>query len=202
MKEKESNIIPPQRTGKAIDAESGIELDEKESKTFFSEVKSRLQNVNRWKDFAGNISATFQLVDQSGKEINRPVQKGDYFKIDIPGPGTASGEGYDWVHVEEVENVITPDGERFGLRVRPADNPQNNKQDVAHFYSEESTSSFVVERKGNTITASVHDRNTKPNPDAEGTADKIRDAVVGAVGVAAFSKVQWKNLTDGLLKKD
>jgi hypothetical protein len=202
MKEKKSNIIPPQRTGKAIDAESGIELDEKESKTFFSEVKSRLQNVNRWKDYAGNISATFQLVDQSGKEINRPVQKGDYFKIDIPGPGTASGEGYDWVHVEEVENVTTPDGERFGLRVRPTDNPQNNKQDVAHFYSEESTSSFIVERKGNTITASVHDRNTKPNSDAEGTADKIRDAVVGAVGVAAFSKVQWKNLTDGLLKKD
>jgi hypothetical protein len=202
MKGKESNIIPPQQTGKAIDANSEIALTENEAQTFFSEVKNRLQNVNRWKDYAGNISATFQLVDQLGAEVNRTVQKGDYFKIDIPGPGTESGEGYDWVQVEEVENTETPDGERFGLRVRPTDNPQNSKKDVAHFYSEESTSSFLVERKGNKITASVHDRNTKPNPDAEGAIDKIRDAVVGTAGVAAFSKVQWKNLTDGLLKKE
>lgn len=152
-------------------------------------------------DYAGNISAEFQLVDKSGAEVQRTVQKGDYFKIDIPGPGTVSGDGYDWVQVEEVENTTTPEGERFGFRVRPTDNPKNDKPDVAHFYSEESTSSFLVERKGNKIIASVHDRNTKPNPDAGDTIDKIRDAVVGAAGVAAFSKVQWKNLTDGLLKK-
>jgi hypothetical protein len=203
MKEKKSaDIIPKQQTGKAIDAESEVELkQENEAQAFFYEVKNRLQNVNQWKDYAGNLSATFHLVDTSGMEVKRTVQKGDYFKIDIPGPGTTSGDGYDWVHVEEIENSTTPDGERFGFRVRPTDNPQSNKQDVAHFYSEESTSSFIIERKGNKITASIHDRNTKPNADAESIADKIRDTVVGAAGVAAFSKVQWKKLTDGLLKK-
>ena len=199
---KNSNIIPTQQTGKAIDVESQLELHkENEAQIFFSEVKNRLQNVNHWKEYAGNISATFQLVDQSGAEVMRPVQKGDYFKIDIPGPGTTSGEGYDWAQVEEIENTTDPDGERFGLRVRPSDNPQNKNQDVAHFYSEESTSSFIVERKGNRITVSVHDRNTKPNSDARTAADKVRDAVIGAAGVTAFSKIQWKNLTDGLLKK-
>mgnify|MGYP003579757602 FL=1 len=196
------NIVPSQQTGKAIDAKSSIELTgEMEARSFFAEVKNKLQNVNQWKEYAGNLSATFQLVNAEGKEIDRPAQKGDYFKIDIPGPGSTSGEGYDWVQIEEVESKSSPDGESFGFRVRPTDNPQNSKQDVAHFYSEESTSSFVVERNGYRITASVHDRNTKPNTDADSTTDKIRDAVVGAAGALSFSKNQWQNLTDGLLKE-
>lgn len=201
MKVKKPDIIPDQRTGKAIDAESTVEVaEEKDAKAFFDEVKGRLQNVNHWKEYAGNLSATFQLVDREGVEVQRKAQKGDYFKIDIPGPGSQSGDGYDWVQIEDVENTATPDSERFGFRVRPTDNPQSKKEDIAHFYSQESTSSFIVERNKNKITASVHDRNTKPNTDADNTTDKIRDAVVGAVGAFSFSKIQWKNLTDGLLK--
>jgi hypothetical protein len=203
MEEKKTpNIIPAQQTGKAIDAESSIELTgEMEARSFFAEVKKRLQNVNQWKNYAGNLSATFQLVNAEGREMDRPAQKGDYFKIDIPGPGSTSGKGYDWVQIEEVESKSTPDGESFGFRVRPTDNPQSNKQDVAHFYSEESTSSFIVQRHGNRVTASIHDRNTKPNTDADSTVDKLRDAVIGVAGALSFSKIQWQNLTDGLLKK-
>src|SRR5688572_33488230 len=114
MKDKKSNIIPPQQTGKAIDAESTVELnEEREAQAFFSEVKNKLQNVNHWKDYAKNISAEFQLVDQSGSEVKRSVQKGDYFKIDIPGPGTTSGEGYDWLQVKEIEYTKTTEGERI-----------------------------------------------------------------------------------------
>jgi hypothetical protein len=203
MKEKKpSDIVPDQQTGKAIDAETTVDLpSEEDAKAFFNTVKDRLQNVNEWKSYAGNLSAVFQLVDAKGSEVQRHVQRGDYFKIDIPGPGTKSGDGYDWVQVEDIENHNSPNGDRFAFRVRPTDNPQSNeKNDVAHFYSDESTSSFVVQRKGRTITASIHDRNTKPNTEAEHTADKVRDAVVGAAGVASFSKIQWKNLTDGLLK--
>lgn len=204
MEDKDkSNIVPDQQTGKAIDASSTSELSEvEEAKAFFNQAKERLQNVNQWKDIAGTLSATFQVVDATGTEVQRNAQKGDYLKIDIPGPGTNSGEGYDWVQIEEVESTSLPDGERFAFRVRPTANPQNRKEDVAHFYSEESTSSFVVERHNATITASVHDRNTKPNTDADTAIDKIRDAVVGAAGVASFSKIQWKKLTDGLVSNE
>jgi len=204
MEDKDkSHIVPDQQTGKAIDAASTTELTKVEdAKVFFGQAKERLQNVNQWKDIAGALSATFQLVDAKGNEVQRKAQKGDYLKIDIPGPGTNSGEGYDWVKIEEVENTPLPDGERFAFRVRPTDNPQNRKEDVAHFYSEESTSSFVIERHDNSVTASVHDRNTKPNTDADSAVDKVRDAVVGAAGVASFSKIQWKNLTDGLVSNE
>lgn len=204
MKEKKtSDIVPDQQTGKAIDAESVVEVsDEIEARSFFNEVKDRLQNVNRWKEYAGNLSATFQLVNQDGVEVQRTAQKGDYFKIDIPGPGSQSGDGYDWVQIEAIEKASTPDSESFGFRVRPTDNPQHKKGDTAHFYSEESTSSFIVERNKNKITAAVHDRNTKPNTDANNPTDKIRDAVVGTAGAISFSKIQWQNLTDGLLKRE
>lgn len=197
---KKSQIVPDQQTGKAIDVASTIELQQvADARFLFGQAKERLQNVNQWKDIAGTLSATFRLVDEKGAEVQRKAQKGDYLKIDIPGPGTNSGEGYDWVRIEEVESTFLPDGERFAFRVRPTDNPQNRKEDVAHFYSKESTSSFVVERHNHKVTASVHDRNTKPNTDAEETSDRIRDAVVGAAGVASFSKIQWKKLTDGLV---
>ena len=200
MKKKIANIIPGQQTGKAIDTESSIALkDENAAKKFFKKVKLRLQNVNQWKEYAGIISADFQLVDKLGRKVHRKAKKGDYFQIDIPGPGSKSGDGYDWVRIEEVVSTSAADAESFGFRVRPADNPYKSDQKVAHFYAPESTSSFVVERSVNKITASVYDRNTKPNSDADGRFDKIRDTVVGTAGVITFSKIQWKNLVDGLL---
>jgi hypothetical protein len=197
-----SEIVPDQQTGKAIDAESSIELtDENEARVFFTEVKSRLQNVNRWHEYAGELLASFQLVDKNGVEVQREARKDDYFKIDIPGPGTKTGAGFDWVQIEDESYTSSPDGEQFGFRVRPTDNPQSKEKDVAHFYSKESTSTFIAQRVGNKITVSIHDRNTKPNTDADRTSDKVRDAVVGTAGAISFSKIQWQNLTDGILKK-
>ncbi|HYC29128.1 MAG TPA: hypothetical protein VEB42_09930 [Chitinophagaceae bacterium] len=202
-KENKPGIVPEHHTGKPIDTESSVVLDTQEdAKRFFETVKNRLQNVNRWHEIAGELSAQFQLVDSSGQEVNRTVQKGDYFRIDVPGPGSKSGEGYDWVRVEEIEDSSGQDSETFGIRVRPAEDPQNNKNDVAHFYSPESSSSFTVRRADTRVTAGVYDRNTKPNDEPDSVIDKIRDAVVGFLGVLSFSKIQWKALVKGLVKRD
>jgi hypothetical protein len=204
MEEKNySGIIPGQYTGKVIDTEEQIELSSaEEAKAFFAIVKDRLLNVNNWEEIAGMASANFQLVDSGGQEVNRTVQKGDFFKIDIPGPGPVAGDGYDWVQVEALEEVSEGDVDSVGIRVRPTLSPLNNSQDVAHFYSPESTSSFTVTREGAKITAGIYDRNTKPNKTADTLADKARDMVVGAGAVTAFSKVQWKSLAEGLLKME
>jgi len=195
-------IVPKQRTGKAIDATGSLTLyDENEAKAFFSVVKNRLQNVNEWAELSGNLSATFRLVDAGGVEVSRNLQQGDYFKIDIPGPGSTTGDGYDWVQIEEVENKSSSDSESFSFRVRPTVNPQNQNNDIAHFYSPESTSTFTVSRKGCNVEAAIRDRNTKPNITADSPVDKIRDSIVGAMGVLSFSKIQWQNLVDGLLSR-
>jgi hypothetical protein len=74
-----------------------------------------------------------------------------------------------------------------------------NGDDIAHFFSQESTSSFIVTREGNKITAAIYDRNTKPNKDADLLVDEVRDRVIGVAGVLAFSRIQWKKLADSLL---
>lgn len=201
MEEKNhSGIVPEHYTGKIIDTESFIEFESpEEAKTFFKVVRERLLNVNSWHELAGAGTADFQVVDESGMEVDRLVQKGDYFKINVPGPGPASGEGYDWVRVEEIKEVSDPEVESVGIRVRPCSSPQNTDDEIAHFYSEESTSNFTVAREGHKITAGIYDRNTKPNKDAE-ALDKARDLVVGLVAVTGFSKFQWHQLAEGLLK--
>jgi hypothetical protein len=200
MSEMKSNrIVPVQETGIPIDVESNIEMNnEEEAKAFYNIVKNRLKSVNKWHSIAGGLSAKFQLVNKDGIEVERRLQKEDYFKIAIPGAKIVNGEEYDWVTVEELENVSTADRESFGFRVRPVQNPLD-KEDVAHFFSRESTSSFIVEREKNKITASIFDRNIKPNNDAGPIRDKARDLVVGAAGMLAFARIQWKKLVDGLL---
>jgi len=202
MKEKNyTGTVPDQESGAAIDATSCIEFrTAEEAKAFFPVARERLLYVNGWHKIAGAISATFQLTDENGIEVDGPVKEGYYFKIDIPGPGTSTGGGYDWVIVESVENVSTPDVESVGVRVRPASNPTNKDEDIAHFYSESSTSSFTITREVAKVTAAIYDRNTQINKEASGVIDKIRDSIVGSTGIAAFSKLQWKMLADALIK--
>lgn len=197
-----TRIVPENNTGVEIDSVSSIELQSaEEAKHVFAMAKQRLLNVNSWHDIAGVMTASFQLTDSNGNEVARTIQKGDYFKIDIPGPGSVAGDGYDWVQVEEVREVEDAEKQSIGIRVRPTSSPNNNKDEIAHFYSEESTSNFTVTREGNKVTAGIYDRNTKPNTDAN-LVDKARDMVVGLGAVTGFSKFQWQKLAEGLLEKE
>ena len=150
---------------------------------------------------AGSLSAEFTLTDQNGRKLERKPQKGDYFKINIPAPGIQTGEGYDWVQIEEILDEAEGANEATAIRVRPASSPVNANPDVAHFYTDEATSNFIVKREGRKITAGVYGRNEKPNvKKAESLLDKARNALVGAGGVSGFSKLQWQALIKGLLK--
>ena len=194
--------IPEQQEGVEENVEESIELaSDEEAKSFFNIVKNRLLNVNKWKEFAGTLSASFQLTDSGGQEINRRPAKGDYFKINIPAPGIVSGDGYDWVRVEEIKESSHDQDEYTAVRVRPAPSPVNAKEDVAHFYSDEATSNFIVSREGRKIIAGVYGRNEKPNVKTDTVVDKVRNAIVGTGAASGFSKLQWKALVSGLLSR-
>jgi hypothetical protein len=204
MEEKNyTNVIPGQQEGEVVNAESSVETENiHTAKKLFETAKLRLLDVNNWQKQAGEALAAFQLTDSSGNEVAGSVKEGYYFKIDIPGPGSKAGEGFDWVIVEKTEEYNSGDVESIGIRVRPASNPTSENNETAHFYSSESTSTFTVTREGNKVTAAVYDRNTKANSESEGIIDKIRDVLVGTVGIATFSKIQWKSLTTGLIDQD
>ncbi|MES2773970.1 MAG: hypothetical protein V4722_07285 [Bacteroidota bacterium] len=198
-----AGIVPAQYTGKEIEAEAAVELrNESEAKLFYEVARDRLLHVNKWHEVAGIISAVFQLVGADGKEVTRSPQEGDFFKIDIPGPGSSAGDGYDWVCVEALKEVSNDHMQCIGLRVRPSQNPCDNDGEIAHFYSKEATSSFYVAREYHKVSAVIIDRNIKPNDYTDTLMDKIRDTAVGLSAIGMFSKIQWQKLAAGLVEKE
>ena len=138
----------------------------------------------------------------SNEKLDRNVETGDYLRIDIPGPGSTEGDGYDWAYVEEKKEVAEGNIQSIGFRVRPSKNPVSQKDEIAHFYSNDATSNFIVTRENNTVTALIIDRNLKPNNESDSIIDKIRHVAVGLGAIGVFSKIQWKNLAEGLIKKE
>ena len=195
--------VPPQQTGSEMNAVEKIELaSEAEAVHFFKTVKQRLLDVNRWTEIAGGVMSDFFLTDSEGNLVQRKATGGDHIKIDIPGPGTQTGGGYDWVTIEEIKAQALNDGEVLSMTVRPAANPLTGSEDTAHFLTEEATSTFQVKRLGHAIYAEEHGRNEVPNTKTQSTVDNIRNTLVGWGAKAGFSYPQWKALVKGILTID
>ncbi len=203
MKTKDyTDIVPEQYTGRGIEADASVELeDDNNASIFYNAAKERLLNVNKWHKIAGFISAEFQVFDKNGNETQRNVQQGDYIRVDIPGPGSKAGEGYDWVFVEELKEIGDGNIQSIGFRVRPAANPLDNQEHIAHFYDAAATSNFIITREEIKVTATIIDRNVKPNDDTGSVTDKLRHTVVGSTAINSFSKIQWQNLAEGLVER-
>jgi hypothetical protein len=200
---QQNKIIPSQDSGIQTNTESTEELvTEKEAKDFYVTVCKRLMDINNWQQYAGKATASFQLTDNSGKDVKRDPQKGDHLKIDIPGPGSVSVQGFDWVQIEAIEKAQDEKTQWNAIRVRPATSPLNEKEDVAHFFSDDTTSTFMVRQEGKKVIAGVYGRNEKPNTNTETTIDKIRNTAIATGAISGFSKIQWKSLVNGLVKKE
>ncbi|MVN21590.1 hypothetical protein [Mucilaginibacter arboris] len=203
----EDKNIPEQQKGNQVDVIHEETLKSREeAEKLFETVKKRLLNISHWGEIASGFSSGFQLTNSNGLEVDRPAQEGDCFKIHIPAPGPDSGNGDDWVKIEAIQDETdqAADVQVVSIRVRPSSNPQNPNQNVAHFFHEDATSTFIVKRKGNTVSAEVHSRNEVPNLKANRFWDTIRHTVVALGAILGFSNHQWKNLVEGLIepKKD
>jgi hypothetical protein len=206
MEENKADVpLPENKEGSEKNIETTVETTNiEEAKSLFQAAKKRLLDVNRWHNICGQLSAEFELTNNKGEHVDGNVNVGDYFKIDIPGVGSSSGKGYDWVKVEEVkeETAEENDTEYVLVRVRPSDNPTTSDDNVAHFFSDKATSNFVVKREKNVVTAAVYGRNEVPNTATDNTIDKVRNAVVGTTALAGMSNPQWKTLANALVGKN
>lgn len=201
MEQSSTPVIPPQQTGKQSDIiEQVVATDATQARNNFHVAAGRLLAINSWAAFSEGISATFALTDAAGKSKQEAPRPGDYIKIDIPGPSASAGNGYDWARVELVENKTSPGAaeEYIAMRVRPAA-PPGQPGETAHFFDDAATSSFIIKRMNNIVTAEIHGRNEKANTDTEQVTDKIRNTLVSWGARAGLSGVQWTKLAKGLL---
>ncbi|MEP7377075.1 MAG: hypothetical protein ABI675_26985 [Chitinophagaceae bacterium] len=197
-------IVPANKVGKAVDLEhSVIEASTEIAVNTFTRACKRLLNPPVWQELSGIISASFQLQATGGGDSSRLAQLTDYVRIDIPGPGSSAGNGYDWVQVENIAEDIDPFADQsFGIILATSINPEAPQDGIAHFFKDGATSTFIIQRFGNKVIASYHGRNELPNTRKGTLPDKIRNSVIAAGARAGISELQWMTLIKGLLQKE
>lgn len=195
------NPIPSQYEGKQLDLNAGRDFDtDNAAKQFYQVVKRRLLRAFEWYDIAEIPAATFSLSDENGEEILREMRVGDLIRIDIPGPGSPKGDGYDWVRVDKIDEDHEEHGDLFSITLRPTSNPREADEEVAHFFTKLATSTLLVRRAGRHVEVEYHGRNELINDQSESISDKLRNAVVGLGAKMGFSFSQWKSLIEGMIK--
>ncbi|MBB6270290.1 hypothetical protein HDF26_000717 [Pedobacter cryoconitis] len=197
------NQIPEQHEGGQLDTIAKAKFSSiEEAKAFYQIAKNRLLNVSCWAEICKVPLSTFTLTDKNGRELIRDAVPGDYLKIDIPGPGTHTGDGFDWVRIEKVNEEINQDSAVITLQARPSVNPKQQDSSTAHFFSQQATSTFQVKQSGNTVSAEEHGRNEVPNTDTSHLTDNIRNTLIGWTAKIGLSFPQWKSLVKGIVETD
>jgi hypothetical protein len=195
------SLIPQQKEGTARDTRHAARAaTEAEAASLFERAKARLLNPATWASVADGPSASFLLYDKQGKMLHRSARQGDYVRVDLPGPGRSSGSGYDWVVLDLIKEGSEEDGPWVIVNTRPAADPTVPEDDTAHFFSENSTGTFLVRQKGTEVVAEHFNRNIQPNTSEGNILDKARALIVGAGAAAGLSDAQWSNLIKGLIE--
>lgn len=194
--------IPVQTIGSEMNASADKQFGTFfEAEAFYQIVKQRLLTVNQWYDFADLPMSAFKLFDHSGRSADRIAKEGDHIRIDIPGPGTKTGGGYDWVVIEKITEEATGQNQVISMRVRPAAHPLSEDKHTAHFLKETATSTFQVKQMGTKVRTEQHGRNEEPNTETAHTLDNFRNTMIGWGSKLGFSYPQWKSLVKGLIAR-
>lgn len=198
IEEKVDRLIPDQYRGSRMDAEEQrCGKDIKDAIKIYHLGCERLLNVNRW-DSLAEVSA-FQLIDNSGVRVDRAAREGDYIRIDIPGPGTMAGMGYDWVKIEQIKSFDRENDQVLAMTVRPSAHPVSGSTEIAHFLKDIATSTFIIRRNGNEGFAEEHGRNEVANTAVRRMLDRGRNFTVGIAAKLGLSYPQWKILVKAFL---
>ena len=201
MKAKQIKGVPEQKSGGFHDTETYVKFEKALIPLKYEALKKRFFSVNQWKSYCGEAFADFKLYSSNGSPVGRDPQKGDFVRINIPGPGETEAKGYDWVEVVDICYYEDSHSESIVITCRPSRNPTDKSSHIAHFYSSKATSSFVIQRYSTHLKAAVYGRNESPNLNAN-FIDIIRNLAVAIGGMMGIAKIQWRQLTNGFLDFD
>ena len=167
----------------------------------FKKLQLRLKSVNEWESFSAKIKAEFFLIDSETTKSTTELKVGNFIKIDIPGPGSPSGSGYDWTEIIDVQNGMEiQDSPFFAFTIRPCPAPDSDEETVAHFYNKESTNTFIVRRIGTCIYAEVHGRNQIENTADAPLLDIVRNKAIAIGSKLGFGSLNWMGFVSALLE--
>ncbi len=153
-------LVPRQQQGDRLDVEHHITAETvDEAQYLFVDAKDRLLDVNGWNRYCPEIGREFHVTNNHGIGVGRHVRKHDLVRIDRPDAARAQSAGFDWVVAEAIEYDDYPDLgiETFAMRLRVTQDPQLKQPGVVA--DDDTSYTFVVERRGMKLYASYHGRN-------------------------------------------
>jgi hypothetical protein len=193
--------IPKHIRGKSSDIVSMVcKEDEILAIEHFKEVKNHLISVNKWHTYSDDIRTDFYLVDENDNLVSKGFEIGNYIKINIPGPGNPSGKGFDWTEITSIQDGSDETNNPFfAFTVKPCAAPNVASNSTTHFYTDDTTNTFVARCVSNCVYLEVHSRNELENTKNVPILDKIRNKAIAVGGKLGLGNLNWDAFTKGLL---
>ena len=167
--------------------------DESAAEEAFANSIAKLLNVNKWTGLS-SLSADFALYDPIGRsKPNGPAEIGDFIQIKLPGPMPEN-----WVQVIQGQKSDT----LAEFTVQPCPDPLADKPDqIEHFFAEQARSTFRVTLSGSTISAyEIGQHESINNQQPQAGERGVINTIIAEAGWLFYQKIQWKLLTDYLVK--
>lgn len=195
--------IPAQKEGGFSDNVSKLEFETvAEAILHFETVKKKFLDINSWELYAGKALGEFALCDRDGNLVLDAPHVHQFIRIKVPALPNLTEDKYDWVEIDKLENEKTETSETVYIRARPTESPQDNNPKTSHFFKDKATCNFLINRTLNIITVEIHGRNEKPNTENLTVIEGLRNVLVASGANIMGSKIQWKSLVEGLIRKD
>jgi hypothetical protein len=195
--------LPLQETGRQTNFTHEKKFDNlKDAHPAFQAAAARLLSVNNWHEYAGAGSAKFTLCNNQGQVMDILAEEGFFLSIELPAPGSDAGNGLDWVMIEKLvaEGGADTAEEYVLMTVRPVPDPRKRSKEIAHFFQDVSTNTFVVRRDGLVLSAGSHGRNETPNNEGVDLHDQVRNTGIALAARMGLSGPQWKKLVSGVVE--
>lgn len=168
-----------------------------EAETAFNKFHRKLFQIRKWNADSGLTS--FELFDESGNVCARDAaQTGDFVRVTLTGSGKS-----DWVKIIRTDEL--PD--EIILTVQPSYNPTETTPDksvTSHFFTDESTNNFCLQRSDTAINVYVIGLDEKSNKqDTNNIIETARNVATANLGhYLGIQTGEWTTFCRNFLEMD
>lgn len=167
-----------------------------EAENLFGKVKEKLFYIENWKVHSG--ISTFELFDRSGNIAHeKALAVGDFIRITLHGSGKD-----DWVKIIDVYQAA----DEVVVTVKPSNNPTaedaSDKSVTSHFFTDESTNNFCLQRNAKTVSFYVIGLREKSNTkDTRNAIESVRNFATANLGYfLGIQKAEWTTFCKNFLE--
>lgn len=169
----------------------------------FYKLAALLEDVNYWQPKAlGHLSAYYQLYRHKYQTKGHTAAgSGDFIQVRFPILQAFRKKG-DWVYIQKIKKEFYENEKFYEIKLRPCPSPlHSDSKETAHFFTAAAANRIGVYQLKNHCFIHISSSDVHINMQADSGIRRLENFLIGAIGKAGLSDLQWKLLADGLMKK-